>query len=147
MLGLCSGLGLRMDGKLKWQLVVRAHAAESWDCPVDRFKVHKEQRILQGSQFLAQVRAEPWFPHLHALSGATLNLRQIEVVRYVADGLDAHLLKLFHCTRVDTRQVADMVIGTRTIASVIELARDWIGAVPSRCNVRWLLHGEYGELR
>jgi hypothetical protein len=39
-----------------------------------------------------------------------------------------------------------MVIWARRIASFIELARDWIGAVPTGCYVRCFRHGENCEL-
>ena len=146
VLKFCAGLPLDVSRPLKRHLVIRSHTREAWDRWVNGFKISKVQRVFQPIQRLAEFGAEPRFPRLHASSCPPLNLRQVEVVRYFANGLDARLLKLLHRAGMDAGQVSDMVIRARRITTVEKLAGNGIGAVPSRRDVGYLRHGEHGEL-
>lgn len=62
------------------------------------------------------------------------------------DGLDTQLFKLFHCTSVEAREVADVIVWERGIAAVEELAGDRVCAVRSRGEIGSFGHGEHTEL-
>src|ERR1035437_5747109 len=101
----------------------------SWDRRVDCFEVHKVKRIFQTSQFLAQFRAEPRLSLLDAGARPPLALVERVVVRYVMDGFDAHLLQFLDGVRVDSWQVANVVIRAWRIATVVELVSSGVGSM------------------
>src|SRR5208282_963498 len=136
-----------MHRPLERQMVVGPHGWESRDRPIHGLEVGEVQRVRQSTQYPTEFGAVPRLPRLHTRSRSPLNLRQLEVVRYVANRINAHVLKLLNRTGVDSRQIADVVVRTRRIAMVIELACDGIGALVSRRDVGSLRHGKNGELR
>src|ERR1035441_10093020 len=136
-----------MNRPLKRQLVVRPHARKSRDRRVYGLEVHKEERVLESLQLLAEVGAEPGLASLHASASTPLPFVQREVVRDVADGLDANLLQFLDGARLDSRQVADVIVRARRIAAVEELAGDGLRAMASREEVGRFRHVEDGELR
>ena len=111
------------------------------------FKVHKIQRVAKGLQRTVQFRVEPRLPRLHAGAGTPLTLAQIEVIGDVVDGLDAHFLQCLFRARVESWQIANVVIRKRRIATVVELARDGMGAMRSRFDVRRCGHRQNCECR
>ena len=129
VLGFGSGLSQHVNRPLKRNLVVRSHARKSRDRRVHRLEIHKEEWVLEPLQLLAEFGAEPGLPRLHASARTPLPLVQREVVRDVADGLDANLLQFLDGARLDSRQVADVVVWARRIAAVEELAGDGVGAM------------------
>src|SRR5208282_6161522 len=99
-----------MHAPLKRQLVIGPHPSESWNGRVDGLEIHKEERVFQSTQFLADFGAEPRLPRLHAGSSTPLPLVQWEVVGDVANGFDAHLLQFLHRACLDSGYIADVVI-------------------------------------
>src|ERR1039458_4504207 len=142
-----SGLHQHMNRPLKRQLVIRSHARESWDRRVHGFKVCKVDRVFQTAQLLHEFWTEPRLASLHARSRTSLALVQGEVVRDVEDGRNAHLLKLLNRAGLDSWQVPDVISRARRIASVEELARDWVRAVRSGRKVGSLRLVEDAEER
>src|SRR5450631_4041768 len=137
-----------MRAPLEQQVVIRSHACETRDRGVYGLKVDKEQRIGEvGECRLESVNVVPRCPRLHARSRTPLSLSQFEVIGYVVDGLDAHFLQFPFRTRVESRQIPNVVIRKRRIAAVEELADNGIVALTTRCNVRGLRHGKDGKLR
>src|ERR1700722_5398555 len=63
------------------------------------------------------------------------------------DGFDTHFPKLFRRARVEPWQIADVVIRKWQIASVIELARNGMGAMTARLDVRRCGHRQNCECR
>src|SRR5438445_6815715 len=111
------------------------------------FEIHEIQWVLQFRQFPPQFRTEPRLPRLHTRTSSPLWFAQGEVIRNIVDGFDSHLREFLYGARVEPWQVADVVGWTRLIATVVELARDGIGAMPPRRDVRSLGHCEDSKLR
>src|ERR1035437_8526696 len=141
----CAGLAQHMDGPLKRKLVVSSHPRESRYSRVDGLEIHKEERVLQPNQLLLESWAEPRLSRLHAVASPPLSLVQWEVIWDVVDGLDAHFRQFLNGAGLDSGYIADVVIGARRIAAVVELARDRVGAMATRRDVRCLRHIEDGE--
>src|SRR5208283_4533182 len=127
-------------------MIVRMHAAKSGDRWVDGFKIHEAERVLEGFKFALQVCTEPRLARLHGVARTPLNLTQLEISRYVVDGLDTHLLKLLRRACMQPREVADGVVWLGLIAMVKELARNRIGAMRPSGEVGSLGHSENTEL-
>src|SRR5437773_7904669 len=140
MLGLRTGLPLDMHAPLKRKLVVGPHPGEAWNSRIQTLKIHKVQWVPQSRQRLTQFRAEPRLSCSHAVCRTPLNLAQLEIVRYVLDGLDAHLRQFFHRACMDSWQIADVVIRARRIATVEEFTGDGIDTVATGRDVRCLRH-------
>src|ERR1017187_6948172 len=105
MLGFSTGLPQHMNAPLKRQLIVRSHAAKSWNSRIHAFKIGEVQRVVKGLQRLASFRVKPSLSRLHARSCTPLNLTQFEVIGYVTDGLDAHFLQFLFRARVESWQI------------------------------------------
>jgi hypothetical protein len=138
---------LNMHAPLKGELIIGSHPAESWNRGVQGFKIHEVDRVLRLTQFRRQLRAEPRLPSLHARSRTPLNLAQREVIGDFTYGGDSQFLQFLHRAGMQSRQVADVVIRKWRIASVIELARNGMGAMTSRLDVRRCGHRQNCECR
>ena len=99
-----------MHGPLEWNLVKGTHARKSWDRGVDRFEIHEVKRVLERSQFLGEFGAVIRLTRLDGRARTPLNLAQVEVLGYVADGLDAHLLEFLQHSTVDSWQASNVVL-------------------------------------
>ena len=148
MLGCCTGRSLHMHAPLERQLVVRSHTRKSRHTWIHGFKIHEIKGVLHAFQLFAQFRCV--IPRLSRLDGdasAALALVEREVVGNIVNGHDAHLRQFLHPDCVDSREIADVIVRPRRIAAVVELARDGIGALASRRNVRSTRHRKNGKLR
>src|SRR5213078_2730898 len=100
----CTLFPLYVQRPLKRKVIVRTHARKTRHARIYGLEVYEPERVLQLIQFRKQLRAEPRFPRLHAGAGTSLNLAQREVIGYVADGLDTHLLQFLHRAGVESWQ-------------------------------------------
>ena len=146
MFGGSARLSLHMYRPLKRQVIVGMHAREAGDRRVNRLKIHEVNRIFEGFEFGFQVRAKPGLPRLHRGTDSPLHLAQLEISRYVGNGLDAHFLKLFGCTGMEPWQVADMILCQRLIAVIKKLADHRFSTVRARGNIGRLCLLEGAEL-
>ena len=106
----------------------------------------KYSGYFRALQLLAEFRAEPRLPRLHARASTPLSLAQCEVIGYVEDGLDAHFLQFLGRTGVESWQIPDVVIWERRIAAVEKLARDRIGAMRPSWNFGRVRHRQGREV-
>jgi hypothetical protein len=127
-------------------VIVRVHPSKSWDRGIDGLKVEKVERVFQLRKFRRQFRAEPRLPGLDARSGSSLNLRQFEVAGNITDRLDALFLQFFAGAGLEVWQVTDVVVRSRGVAVVEELADDGLKTVFSCGKVWFRIHLEDSEL-
>src|ERR1022692_3065675 len=116
---------------LKWELIETPHARKSRNRWVNALEVHEAQRVAERFQFFAEVLTEPWVARLHGGARTPLSLTERKVIGYLGDGLDAHPLQFFGSTGMESRQIPDVVVWERGIATVVELACDGVGAMAS----------------
>jgi hypothetical protein len=69
----------------------------------------QENQAIAKVDAVAQFRTEPRVACLLGGARTPLSLAEREVIRYVEDGLDAHLLQFFGRTGMESWQVTDVV--------------------------------------
>jgi hypothetical protein len=83
---------------------------------------------------------------LHGCARSPLPFTERKVIRYVEDGIDAHLLQFFGGTGVESWQIADVVIWERGIAAVEEFARNGVCAMGTGWDLWSHRHNENTKL-
>jgi hypothetical protein len=127
--GFASGAGRSNSSYVRPSLTAerskrKLYARKSGDCRIHFFEIHEIDRVLESAQLLAEFRAEPRFPRLHARSRTPLALVELEIIWNVPNALDAHFRQLLNGAGLDSRQVPYVVIWTRRIALVEEFTPD-----------------------